>query len=399
MQASAKAEHITKYLRLKVDHSTLSERINFVELQIKAKTHINDCYSAAINDILLPLTPAALRGYGKLQMVDSKDDEGSTASQGMEDNEMMENKDKEIEQEEDKMTEEWSPTPVTVCSSRNVQACIMSNDEDKPSYHSLAQRAPPQTVTSAAQGLGNCPPAPLPIPQNTKQCNRIAPRLSHANNAISQQVPAVQGSQGSTLADQTNDLDLLEEDEDEGDEGDGGKGRGPLPHAVQAKLDNVVARYNAEIKQVATQSGTSPQSCYKYVYGGQHSTHAVTTWNIWQKWYGVHGEKKHPKGSRYHLLHSTVFVLTLLTVKIGEWVQVVCDELDDFICSKLSDKELDDPTAREAALEEQCEWYWSLYHGFIEEAKSKGRADAMTCCILRPIIKMVCGCQIPSSLF
>ncbi|KAJ3780533.1 hypothetical protein GGU10DRAFT_380511 [Lentinula aff. detonsa] len=167
-----------------------------------------------------------------------------------------------------------------------------------------------------------------------------------------------------------NDLSLVEEEDNEERGGHCG-GSGPLPQAVKSKLDDLKARFDAEVEQIAFESGKSPQSCYKYASGNPHPTRAVTTWNIWQRWYGAQGAKQRPQG-----------------MPISEWVKIVRDELDIFLHSKLSDEEFDDPAAHEEALQEQIDWFWSRYDKFSEESTAKGKGDAMTRRVLRPIIQM-----------
>ena len=79
----------------------------------------------------------------------------------------------------------------------------------------------------------------------------------------------------------------------------------------------------------------------------------------------------------------------MITVSIGEWTQTVRDEMNAFLHSKLPDEKFDDPVAREEAFQEQIDWYWSHYDNFIQESKAKGKGDAMTRRVLRPIIQMV----------
>ena len=79
----------------------------------------------------------------------------------------------------------------------------------------------------------------------------------------------------------------------------------------------------------------------------------------------------------------------MITVSIGEWTQTVRDEMNAFLHTKLSDDQFNNPAAREEALQEQSDWFWSHYDNFVQESKAKGKGNAMTCRVLRPIIQMV----------
>ncbi|KAJ3725524.1 hypothetical protein DFJ43DRAFT_1041500 [Lentinula guzmanii] len=162
------------------------------------------------------------------------------------------------------------------------------------------------------------------------------------------------------------------EDDDQGGQMGPHQGNGPLPEALRKKLDAINAERDAQIEQAAVEAGKSIQSCYKYANGNLRVTRSASIWNIWQAWYGVHGEKKRPSN-----------------VKINEWTSVVRDEMNEFLHSKLSDEEFSDPAARENALQEQADWFWARFDSFVEDSKGKGkRGDAMTRRILEPIIRM-----------
>ncbi|KAJ3791447.1 hypothetical protein GGU11DRAFT_761599, partial [Lentinula aff. detonsa] len=141
------------------------------------------------------------------------------------------------------------------------------------------------------------------------------------------------------------------EDDDQGGQMGPHQGNGPLPEALRKKLDAINAERDAQIEQAAVEAGKSIQSCYKYANGNLRVTCSASIWNIWQAWYGVHGEKKRPSN-----------------VKINEWTSVVRDEMNEFLHSKLSNEEFSDPAAH---------------------SKGKGKwGDAMTRRILEPIIRM-----------
>ena len=74
---------------------------------------------------------------------------------------------------------------------------------------------------------------------------------------------------------------------------------------------------------------------------------------------------------------------------IGEWSQVVSEEMDKFLHNNLSDEEFKDPEARESALQEQIDWYWAHYDQYVQQTVAKGKTDGMVRKVLRPIIKMV----------
>ncbi|KAJ3780478.1 hypothetical protein GGU10DRAFT_337144 [Lentinula aff. detonsa] len=162
------------------------------------------------------------------------------------------------------------------------------------------------------------------------------------------------------------------EDDDQGGQMGPHQGNGPLPEALRKKLDAINAERDAQIEQATVEAGKSIQSCYKYANGNLRVTRSASIWNIWQAWYGVHGEKKRPSN-----------------VKINEWTAVVRDGMNEFLHSKLSDEEFSDPAARENALREQADWFWARFDSFVEDSKGKGkRGDAMTRRILEPIIQM-----------
>lgn len=75
-------------------------------------------------------------------------------------------------------------------------------------------------------------------------------------------------------------------------------GRGPLPREAKARLDALMAKLEEDVDAIAQEFGKPPEMCFKYIDGGDGSpTRSVTYWNIWQQWYGVHGQRKKPQNS------------------------------------------------------------------------------------------------------
>ncbi|KAF9026990.1 hypothetical protein BDP27DRAFT_1376104 [Rhodocollybia butyracea] len=149
-------------------------------------------------------------------------------------------------------------------------------------------------------------------------------------------------------------------------------GRGPLPREAKARLDALMAKLEEDVDAIAQEFGKPPEMCFKYIDGGDGSpTRSVTYWNIWQQWYGVHGQQKKPQN-----------------MPVSEWTGVVRNELETFLHSKLSDKDFDKPEARERALEEQTNWFWEHHDALIGETIARGKGNGMVTKILWPIVQM-----------
>ncbi|KAF9026575.1 hypothetical protein BDP27DRAFT_1410589 [Rhodocollybia butyracea] len=149
-------------------------------------------------------------------------------------------------------------------------------------------------------------------------------------------------------------------------------GRGPLPREAKAHLDALMAKLEEDVKAIAQEFGKPPEMCFKYIDGVDGSlTHSVTYWNIWQQWYGVHGQRK-----------------KLQNMPVSEWTGVVHNKLEIFLRSKLSDKDFDKTKACERALEEQTSWFWEHHDALIGETIARGKGNAMVTKILRPIVQM-----------
>ncbi|KAE9403367.1 hypothetical protein BT96DRAFT_990404 [Gymnopus androsaceus JB14] len=85
--------------------------------------------------------------------------------------------------------------------------------------------------------------------------------------------------------------------------GESGMGRGgsfagqrPLPESVKSEIDTAHAKFKAEMAAIAQKAGRELNSCYNYLDADNVIPRAVNYFNIYQIWYGVHGEKSREPG-------------------------------------------------------------------------------------------------------
>jgi len=87
--------------------------------------------------------------------------------------------------------------------------------------------------------------------------------------------------------------------------------KGPLPKSVKNEIDTAHAKFKAEIAEIARKSGRDLQSCYNYLDADNQVPRAANCFNIFQIWYGVHGEKRRKPGGMFIFFLSSTSSLSI----------------------------------------------------------------------------------------
>ena len=87
--------------------------------------------------------------------------------------------------------------------------------------------------------------------------------------------------------------------------------KGPLPKSVKNEIDTAHAKFKAEIAEIAHKSGCELQSCYNYLDADNQVPRAANCFNIFQIWYGVHGEKHRKPGGMFIFFLSSMSSLSI----------------------------------------------------------------------------------------
>lgn len=67
--------------------------------------------------------------------------------------------------------------------------------------------------------------------------------------------------------------------------------KGPLPKSVKDEIDTAHARFKTEMAAIAQRARHEVKSCYNYLNADTQIPRAVSYFNIFQIWYGVHGKQ------------------------------------------------------------------------------------------------------------